>query len=144
MVTRELCIQRGGAETPGKTETESRDALQSGQLREGPEGVGGDHAIGGGSQFLQRSAELSQARVSHGDGDIAQKSGVAGARNGRAAEQAAEFGLAKRSQPLEWRREFAGFKGGVAGNGRAAVPGADILADVAAEDVRAHGGAVLH
>src|ERR1017187_9406849 len=116
---------------------------ESSQLAEGPACVGGDHGIGGGGQLFQGSAELREARVSHGDGDVAQETGVAGSGDGRAAEQGAEFGLAERGQFFEGRREFAGFKGGVGGNGGAAVPGADVLADVAAEDVRTDGGATL-
>src|ERR1039457_4787700 len=116
---------------------------ESGQLGEGPAGVGGDDGVGGGGQFFQGSAELGKARVSHSDGDVAQETAVAGARDGCAAEKVSEFGLPERSQLLERRREFAGFKGGVGGNGGAAVPGADVLADVAAEDVRTDGGATL-
>src|ERR1039458_3973472 len=116
---------------------------ESGQLAEGPAGVGGDDGVGGGGQFFQGSAVLGKARVSHSDGDVAQETAVAGARDGCAAEKVSEFGLAERSQLFERRREFAGVKGGGGANGGAAFPGADVLADVAAEDVRTDGGATL-
>src|ERR1039458_9084135 len=87
------------------------------QLAEGPEGMGGDDGVGGGGQFFQGSAKLGEVRVSHGDGDVAQETRVAGAGDGRAAEKGAEFGLAEGGQLFERRREFAGVKGGVGGDG---------------------------
>src|SRR5205823_6889271 len=70
-----------------------------------------------------------------------QEAAIAGARDGGAAEHGAELVFTERRQLLERRREFARLVCRIARDGGAAVPGADVLANVAAEDVTAHGAA---
>jgi hypothetical protein len=77
--------------------------------------------------------------VAHGDRDISAQAGAFGAANGRAAELLPEFFRADFAEPLERGvdQPFSRLELGCAGRWCFAVPGTDILADVASEDVAA-------
>ena len=96
------------------------------------------------ASFSSGARNFSCRGVAHGDRDVAQKARVAGARHGecRGTWRGIPSSLMAASSSrggAKWR----GAKAGSSGHGRAPVPGADVLADVAAEDVRADSGAVL-
>src|SRR6202012_2778661 len=85
------------------------------------------------------------AAVSHGDGDVAQKTCAASAFDGRAFEPAFEFSGVHAGEPVERRVDEFGSRdhSGVSGDWSFAIPGADVLTDVAAEDLATNGLAQL-
>jgi hypothetical protein len=92
------------------------------------------HATG--CQLFEGLPEFSQAGVSHGHGDIAQEAGVFGAAHRGVAEKVAKVRFAEGGQAVEgWREVRIGFVLYFRLPGRLPIPRADVLADVAAEDV---------
>ena len=101
---------------------------------------------------IRVSARTCPTAVAHGDGDVSTQSQKSCAANGRAVEFALEFGLAQSRQPFQrWIDEFgARLKIGVyrdrpatlrpveRHSPRLPIPGAHVLADVAAENLPAH------
>ena len=83
---------------------------------------------------------LALAAVAHGDGGVAAQARALGAADGRSAEGFPKFFRGHFSEPGESRidQARAGSEFGRSRGGSLAVPRANILADVAAEDVTAH------
>src|SRR5215831_4635675 len=94
-------------------------------------------------QPFESGTQLGVAGITHRDRHIAQEPGIASARDWRTAEQPAEFFFTDPCQILERRRKRARLVYRICRKRCAAIPGADVLADVAAEDVGADCGAVL-
>jgi len=90
----------------------------------------------------QDGDKAGQAAVAHGDCDIAAQAVEAGAPHRRTIEELFPLRLFECGQPLERGiYQFAArLKIRVGGDGRLAIPWADVLADVAAEDLAADGG----
>src|ERR1700690_3314028 len=97
----------------------------------------GDRRIRRERQLFERRAKTLGSGVAHGDGDVAQKSGIARPADGAPGEHGAEFVFRNGGELLERWRKMGGLKSGLRGHRRALVPRADVLADVAAEDVAA-------
>lgn len=89
-------------------------------------------------EFQEPGAILFPGLIPHGDANIPQKSSVARAFNRSAPEHFLKFGLAQSSQPFEGRREEPRGEARLDGHRRFAIPGANILAYVAPENVISH------
>src|ERR1700722_316844 len=107
--------------------------MSSGKLTECPARGFSQQRLRRSRQFLQWRAEFLLPGVAHGDSHIAQKAGVTRPRDGSVAEQGTELILGKSGQSIQRRGEMCGREGRLCRRGRAPVPGAHILADVAAE-----------
>src|SRR5579883_571032 len=83
---------------------------------------------------LERPAQFRVSGIPHSKRHIAQKSRVFCTPDRRPAKDPAKFVLAHFSQIGEPARRTAWCEGGFVGLGRSPVPGADLLADIAAED----------
>src|SRR5436305_12221438 len=101
-------------------------------------------------QLAKAGQKRTLSAVAHGDCRVAAQSGIFGALDGRAAKAFLEILAAHRGNLLELgihesssRLKFRGFCSWLFGRAvrSAAVPRANILADVAAEDVVSHPGA---
>src|SRR5437016_7363025 len=98
------------------------------------------HRVRSGSHLLQFRNELTPAAVAHGYRHIALQTGKLCSLHGRAPESPAEFFFCHLRQPLQFRMDqlFIWLQFTRRTHTRIAglaVPGADILADVAAEDL---------
>src|SRR5579859_8040053 len=83
-------------------------------------------------------AEALGALIPHGHRDVAQETGITGALNRARPEHFAELLLGYPGQLFEIGREVGGGEGGITRDRSACIPGTDVLADVAAEDLVAH------
>src|ERR1035438_3670380 len=115
----------------------------TGLRRPGPSGRERRPRGRGTETVFRGGAELGQGVVAHGYGYVAQESGVAGALDRGVVEHGAEFGFGERGHTLQGRGEVARGEGGLCCRRGAAIPGTDVLADVASEDVAADGRAML-
>ncbi len=109
------------------------------ELAESPGGCFREDRVSGVRPGFERGTEARESAVAHGDGKIAAEAVEAGALDGRAEEPCAEGVGIHRGQPVEGGIDELGARRelGVDGDGRFTIPGADILADVAAEDLAA-------
>jgi hypothetical protein len=95
------------------------------------------------SQPFEGGAKARLSAIAHCNGYISQKSGIPGAGDRARVKYRAEFGFADFGEAFEWRRERARLKCDTVRNGRTPVPGADVLADVAAENMLSAAAALL-
>src|SRR5208282_4274213 len=109
-------------------------------------------AGGFGHGFVLVSGELFDygekfgvSAVTHRNGGVTAKAGALGAADGRSAKGCAEFFIRHFGEPVERRIYQPGTRLKFRrSRGRSfAVPGADILADIAAENLMTHAGAQL-
>src|SRR5215469_4191 len=113
------------------------------QLVQGPSCVFGNRGIRISSHLFQFGNKIPVPAVAHVNRDIPPQPCIFGSLDGRAAEDIAELFLIHPRQPLEVGMKQLllglelrrGCRGCVAGLG---VPGADVLADIAAEDLMAY------
>src|ERR1700680_3239291 len=96
------------------------------------------------AHLLERTAEAPCALIAHGYRNVPQKPRVARALHGAMTKNLAEFFLGNGRQLFEIWREVPRRKGSIAGDRRTVVPRADVLADVAAENMVASAGSMFH
>ena len=102
-----------------------------------------DGRIGREREALKGGVKLGQSGVSHGNCHVPQEAQVTGAPQWRMAKHDVKLILADGCQLFKRGRGEAGFEGGVRGGRRATVPGTDVLADIAPENVAADTRAAL-
>jgi hypothetical protein len=119
-------------------------------LLDGPLGSFGEDRVFGCRPGFELREEVRVAGVAHGDGYVALHAFAAGALDGRTLEPALELGSVHVGEPVQGRVDELGAWENVVHsvhqrivNGRSSIPGADVLADVAAEDLAADGGAEI-
>ena len=90
-------------------------------------------------ESFERGAKRSVAAIPHGDGDIPQQAGVFRSPQRCATKPCAKLGFGQGSEFLERRGKGLRLKTEIFRLRSATVPWADVLADVAAEDVVCRG-----